>query len=96
MTRFQKYFVFWLVMFAGLLLFFSLKEILLPFVAGIVVAYFLDPLLDYLENVGLSRMVAATMITSIFFFIDYNLTYFTNSNFTEATVGFVWQVAPNT
>ena len=67
MTRVQKYIVFWLVIFTALLLFFSLKEILLPFVAGIVVAYFLDPLLDYLENAGLSRMVAATLVTSIFF-----------------------------
>ena len=67
MTRVQKYIVFWLVIFTALLLFFGLKEILLPFVAGIVVAYFLDPLLDYLENAGLSRMVAATLVTSIFF-----------------------------
>lgn len=39
-----------------------LKEILLPFVAGMVIAYFLNPLASALERVGLSRMLASLFI----------------------------------
>lgn len=44
-----------------------LRDILLPFVAGMAVAYFLDPLADRLERGGLSRMMATTFITALFF-----------------------------
>lgn len=44
-----------------------LSEILLPFVAGMAVAYFLDPLADRLEARGLSRTMATTVITVVFF-----------------------------
>ncbi|MGB5950384.1 MAG: AI-2E family transporter [Parvibaculum sp.] len=43
-----------------------LKSILLPFVAGLAVAYFLDPFADKLEKRGLSRL-AATALISVFF-----------------------------
>lgn len=46
-----------------------LSEILLPFVAGMAVAYFLDPVADRLESIGLSRVMATTIITIIFFII---------------------------
>lgn len=63
MTR-ETRFRFWIV---GLLLFgaalWLLRGVLLPFVAGMVVAYFLDPLADRLERRGLSRVVATTVIT---------------------------------
>lgn len=51
-----------------ILLLWLLKSILLPFVAGLAVAYFLDPSADWLEEKGLSRM-AATSIISIGFTI---------------------------
>ena len=41
--------------------------ILLPFVAGMAVAYFLDPFADRLEAWGTSRTVATIIITLIFF-----------------------------
>jgi predicted PurR-regulated permease PerM len=42
------------------------REVLLPFVAGITLAYFLNPLADRLERLGVSRMVASlTMITVV-------------------------------
>lgn len=50
--------------FAILVLF---SNILLPFVAGMAVAYFLDPLADWLERRGLSRTLAALLITIGFF-----------------------------
>ncbi|MCI0599732.1 MAG: AI-2E family transporter [Beijerinckiaceae bacterium] len=44
-----------------------LREILLPFVAGIALAYLLDPTVDQLERHGLNRTVAALGIMSLFF-----------------------------
>jgi len=59
---------YWLVglIVAGLLIH-LLSAILLPFVAGMAVAYFLDPVADRLEAKGLSRALATTLITIAFF-----------------------------
>ena len=43
------------------------REILLPFIAGMAVAYFLDPILDRLEKCRLSRLMATIILTSTFF-----------------------------
>ncbi len=43
-----------------------LREILLPFVAGMVIAYLLDPLASRLERLGLNRLVATLMIVAVF------------------------------
>ncbi|MDQ6434334.1 AI-2E family transporter [Mesorhizobium sp. LHD-90] len=54
---------FWLI--AALLLAFFLylfSEILLPFVAGMALAYFLDPVADRLQKLGLSRIMATILI----------------------------------
>jgi predicted PurR-regulated permease PerM len=42
-----------------------LADILLPFVAGIVMAYLLTPLTDRLERLGISRAVAALLIITV-------------------------------
>ena len=56
--------------FAGLIVFgvllFLLRDILLPFVAGMAVAYMLDPIADKLEDRGLSRTMATVVITALF------------------------------
>lgn len=58
----------WLAVMAGaLLLLWLLSPILLPFVAGMGVAYFLDPLADRLQRRGLSRGAATGLITFVFF-----------------------------
>ena len=44
-----------------------LSGVLLPFVAGLLVAYFLDPVADRLERMGCSRTLATTLITVAFF-----------------------------
>ena len=41
------------------LLLWLLSDVLLPFVAGMALAYLLDPLADRLERLGVSRLVAA-------------------------------------
>lgn len=46
-----------------IILLWVLKSILLPFVAGLAVAYFLDPSADWLEGKGLSRMAATSIIS---------------------------------
>ena len=38
------------------------SPILLPFIAGLVLAYFLDPVADALQRLGLSRLAAALLI----------------------------------
>jgi len=45
-----------------------LNAILLPFIAGLVLAYFLDPVADALERLGLPRLAAtlAILLTAIF------------------------------
>jgi len=59
---------FWLV--GGvvfLLLLFLLRSILLPFVAGMAVAYFLDPIMQRMIRLGVSRSWATVIITLGFF-----------------------------
>lgn len=59
--------LFWLASLAlfGLFLY-ELRDILLPFVAGMAVAYLLDPIADRLEKWGLSRTLATSVITALF------------------------------
>ena len=49
------------------LLLYLLGDILLPFVVGMAVAYFLDPVVDMLEERGISRGFAVFGILVLFF-----------------------------
>lgn len=40
-------------------------NVLLPFITGMAIAYFLDPVADRLEAAGLSRALATTLITAV-------------------------------
>jgi predicted PurR-regulated permease PerM len=60
---FQRELVFWLgALVVVVLALWLLSEILLPFVAGLAIAYFLTPLTDRLERLGVNRLVAALLI----------------------------------
>src|SRR5258706_9658192 len=61
---------FWLIG-LGLLVvaLYLLRGILLPFVAGMAIAYFLDPLCDWLENHGCSRNLATVLVSIGFVFV---------------------------
>lgn len=61
--------VFTLIAIAVGFLLYWLSGVLLPFVAGILIAYFLDPVADALERRGTSRTVATTVITVAFFVV---------------------------
>ena len=53
-----------LTIFLGFLWMFS--DVLLPFIAGMALAYFLDPVADRLERFGLSRIAATSIILAAF------------------------------
>jgi predicted PurR-regulated permease PerM len=59
----QRQVLFWIIA-VGIFVFalWFLQEILVPFLAGFVLAYFLDPLADWLERRGLPRAIAALLI----------------------------------
>jgi predicted PurR-regulated permease PerM len=61
--------LFWLgLVVAFVLLLQATRQVLLPFVVGMGVAYLFDPLADRLERAGLSRVLATAIITIGFFF----------------------------
>lgn len=61
---------FWVAAAFALILFlYVFSSILLPFLAGMVLAYFLDPVADRLERLGLSRLAASILILVTFLLI---------------------------
>ncbi len=67
MTSPQRYRFWFIGLLVSLGLLFLLRDVLLPFVAGMAIAYFLDPLADWLESRGLSRTASTAVITAAFF-----------------------------
>ncbi len=63
----QRQLVFWLIILVAAIVFLSVfSSILLPFVAGMALAYLLDPVADWFEKRGLSRLVATLLILLLF------------------------------
>src|SRR5262245_65254649 len=57
---------FWLIAFLVILgLLWLLSEVLLPFIAGLALAYLQAPLADWLERHGVNRTVAALLIVTV-------------------------------
>lgn len=68
----QRQVTFWIgALVALILVLWTLSAILLPFIAGLVLAYFLDPVADALERLGLPRLAATLVIlvSSILFVV---------------------------
>jgi predicted PurR-regulated permease PerM len=62
----QRQLWFWLVSLAIVVVMIAVfRDVLLPFVAGIVLAYFLNPVADRLEALGLSRTASALFIVGL-------------------------------
>jgi predicted PurR-regulated permease PerM len=57
----------WVFIVATLVLTYLTRDILLPFVAGLAVAYLLDPLADKLEKLKFPRWLASATILALFF-----------------------------
>lgn len=59
----ERQVLFWIVATLGLLAGIAvLKDVLLPFVTGMVIAYFLNPVADRMEQAGIGRMAAAALL----------------------------------
>ncbi len=66
----QRQLAFWAIGTLGVIVFlYVLRGILLPFVAGLALAYFLDPVADWLESKGVGRTVATSLILVVFLLI---------------------------
>ncbi len=66
----QRQILFWLGLFLVFVVFLVVfSNVLLPFVAGMAVAYGLDPIADWLERRGLSRLAASLVILVGFIFL---------------------------
>lgn len=62
----QRQVLIWVASFAVLVLaLWLLSPILLPFLAGFVLAYFLDPVADHMQKWGISRLAAALLIVVV-------------------------------
>jgi len=65
--KLHRQILFWLGAFlVFVIILYVLRDILLPFVAGLAIAYFLDPVADRLEKIGLSRLWATIIILMVF------------------------------
>jgi predicted PurR-regulated permease PerM len=65
--NFERQVVFWLVGLAFLVMaLWLLSGILLPFIAGMALAYLLAPVTDRLERLGVSRLLAALLVITLF------------------------------
>ncbi|HSV27918.1 MAG TPA: AI-2E family transporter, partial [Candidatus Omnitrophota bacterium] len=92
MTSGQRY-RFWLIGFAVFIAaVYVLRDMLLPFVAGMAIAYFLDPLADRLQRAGMSRTLATTAITASFFLIVILLVILLFPVIQDQVVGFAQRV----
>src|SRR5262249_44477257 len=59
--------LFWLTAFViFILVLWLLREILLPFVAGMALAYLLDPVVKRIEGVGVNRSLATVAVVALF------------------------------
>ena len=67
MTQVQRLWV-WAAVFAAVIaLVILVSGVLFPFIAGFAVAYFLDPLVDRIEDKGASRLLATLVVCILFF-----------------------------
>jgi predicted PurR-regulated permease PerM len=63
----QRQIFFWLLVLAAFIAFLMVfSSILLPFLAGMALAYFLDPVADRLQRLGLNRLMATIVILASF------------------------------
>src|SRR5437899_9898193 len=73
---FERQLAFWLVTFIVVALFlWLLSDILLPFVAGMVIAYLLDPVANRLVRIGFNRRLAAFLIVGLFVVVFVGLAF---------------------
>ena len=63
---FTRPILFWIAMLAAVIAVVALlREVLLPFVAGMVLAYLLDPVANRIERLGMNRLLATLVIMTL-------------------------------
>jgi predicted PurR-regulated permease PerM len=63
----QRKIGFWLIAFGMFVaMVYVLRDVMMPFAAGLVLAYLLDPLADRLEKLGIGRLGATLLILIVF------------------------------
>ncbi|NVK17609.1 MAG: AI-2E family transporter [Methylocystaceae bacterium] len=75
-----------------ILLLYLLNDVLTPFVAGMLIAYFVDPVADRLEEAGLSRTLATSVITVLFFMMSIGVLSLILPVLTTQVLGFAERV----
>jgi predicted PurR-regulated permease PerM len=66
----QRQISFWVLCLAGMVLFlYAFSGILMPFVAALILAYLLDPMVDWMERRGLSRIIGTSLVLLFFVLI---------------------------
>ena len=68
-ARIQAYWVWLTLLIIAIAVVFFVSSIIMPFVAGMAIAYFLDPLVDKLESIGLSRINSTICVICSFFIV---------------------------
>ena len=64
----NRHTIFWIfIAFVIVLALYTLSSVLMPFVAGMILAYLLDPLVDRIEKVGIRRSLSTFFVLTIFF-----------------------------
>lgn len=64
--KIERQFLFWLVTFVvALALIALLKDVLLPFIVGLILAYALNPIADVMVRRGLSKVVASAVVVAL-------------------------------
>ena len=92
MSRERQFWIWSAVFVATATILFLVSDVLLPFIAGMAVAYFLDPLADKLEEWGTSRLVATLIITVVFFTVVIALLVLILPLLQEQIIGFFRKV----
>lgn len=67
----------------------ALGDVLLPFVIGSTIAYFIDPMADRLERAGLSRMAATAVITFLAILVFVVVTLLVVPTLVSQTIGLI-------
>ncbi|GAB3128168.1 AI-2E family transporter [Novispirillum itersonii] len=89
----ERHALFWASVIIGTLIgVYLLRSVLLPFVAGAAVAYFLDPVADVLERRGLSRTLATATITALFLLLVAGVLLVLAPAIESQVVGFLHRV----
>src|SRR5262249_1513852 len=90
MVRFERQVSFWLAALAVVaLVLWLLGPILLPFVAGMALAYLLNPVTNRLQQLGISRLVAALIVIGLFVLAFVLLTFLIRPILAEPLAAFI-------